>query len=159
MTPLNTYIQISFKDDAGRTTNVSYPLLERLDSAFGNIDDVWTAMQGVYGIIANMTNSGIDRIRLIVDWPGISPADDASNNQIVAFTRVTFDDGTVSAIEIPSWDASNYPQDEHNMIGGDWPDYIEALASLLAHPDTWEQLSNGDLWTQSRARKGRQTVG
>jgi len=160
MTPLNTYVEISFLDDAGRTTRVTYPSFVRLDTGLANIDDVVENITGnIAGNIANMSNSKLDRVRLIVDFAPIGTVADGSNNQVVAFTRCTFDDGNIAAIEVPSWDTGQYFQDSNNLLDTEYVVLVEYLSQFIAHPDTWLALDDTTQFSQSRARKGRQTVG
>lgn len=159
MGTLPTFAKLGFKDDSGRIAEVTYRLYFDLQDDYSNFEDIAINLQDIRATAAQASSSRVEYAHLIIEFPGQGVAEDYSNNQVVAFTRANFNDGSSDSFEVPSWDASLYDQDANNIMNEDYANWAVGFAQFIAKRDGSDKMDNASLWSQSRARKGRQTVG
>lgn len=154
---LPTFGRIGYQDDSGRVTEVRYRLLVELEDDYSNITDVIFGLTDLKLAAAGMTSDKLSFVRLEVELGEYGTAEDYSNNQVVAFVRGDYL-GTPLSFEVPSWDSALYEQDANNLMDAAFLADAVNMGQFITGLDNNYPQDNVQ-WAQSRARKGRKTVG
>lgn len=154
---LPTFGRIGYEDNSGRVTEVRYRLIIELEDDFSNITDVINGLHDLKFAASVITSDKLSFVRLEVELGEYGTAEDYSNNQIVAFVRGDYL-GTPLSFEVPSWDSASYERDENNLLDAAFISDATNMGTFITGLDNGYPQDNIQ-WAQSRARKGRKTLG
>jgi len=155
MTPVPTFMDVTYRDDANTTRTLRYRLAESAEDDGSNFADVIAAATAVQAALNTLTGDHIDYYDIVVrDGGGGAVALDSSNNQITAFIRTTLSDNDAGEIEVPAWDTVAYDINAQLMLDAAFLTDAGVLLTLLVDVETGLAMTDVE-WAQSRTRKLR----
>lgn len=155
MAPVPTFVDVTYRDDGNTTRTIRYRLLTAAEDDGSNMAAVLAAAASLETALAALTGDHIDYYDVIVrDGGGQHAADDATTNQITAFTRTTLSDNDAGEFQVPAWRFSSYEMDSSLMLNAAYNAAAATVAALIVDVDSGLEMTAVE-WSQSRTRKLR----
>jgi len=155
MAILKTFIDVTYRDDANTTRTIRYRMQEAFNTDGSNAEAVYLAALDIEAALAALTGDHIDYFDITFRGGGTQhAADDASSNQLTAFTRVTLANNDAGEIQVPAWRFSTYEQNDQLMLDDAYNTAVEAVSEMLLDIESGQLMTDIE-WTQSRTRKLR----
>lgn len=150
----DVFVTVGFQDDAGTIAEREYLLRLQYDDVLENYGDINTQAAALITAldVATMDKIAYYFTKVKTIGGGAAP-NDASNNQIVAYTRYQDVNGVKGSIEVPAWDTALYEMDENGLLNALYNTDASAIGLVTRNPDTGDNWKVSVDWTQSRTRK------
>lgn len=162
MTTFDVYVEADYLDAAERTSKRRYLLRTQFDDTAnageGNMTDVMTDAADLITALNVLSMAAIPAYRVQVEAAGSGTPNVASNNQVVAFTRIKDTDEVKSSFEVPAWDDVVFDENSENVLSAAYDTAAAAAALLLRAPETGTNYALTPDYSQSRTHKSRNII-